>query len=119
MAPSNKCIFLANGGKVSEIDPSMFIWHENNSLVGVIIVHIDDFLFACNEKFQNTVIANFRQTFAIGKEKSKQFKCVGLNLCYQEDKITIDQKEYIKNLECVNIKRHLRRDLSEPLSNAI
>ena len=95
----------------------MFTWHENNFLIGVIIVHVDDFLFAGNEKFQNTVIGNLRQTFAIGKEESKQFKYLGLNLCYQEDKITIDNKEYIKNLECVNIKRHLSHDLSESLSN--
>ena len=42
----------------------MFTWH--NSLNGLIIVHVDDFLFAGNEKFPNTVIANSWQTFAIG-----------------------------------------------------
>ena len=36
----------------------MFKWHEKNSLIDVIIVHVDDFLFAGNEKFENTVIAN-------------------------------------------------------------
>ena len=35
----------------------------------------------------------------------------------QKDKITIDQKEYMKNLECVNIKHHIRHNLSELLSN--
>ena len=53
-----KAFVLTNGGKISEIDPSMFTWHENNSVIGVIIVHVDDFLLAGNEKFQNTVIAN-------------------------------------------------------------
>ena len=62
------------------------------SLNGIIIVYVDNFLFAGNEKFQNTVIANLQQTFAIGKDKSKEFKYLGLNLCYQEDKITTDQK---------------------------
>ena len=66
-----KAFVLANGGKVSEIDPSMFKWHEKNSLIDVIIVHVDDFLFAGNEKFENTVIANLWQIFAIGKEESK------------------------------------------------
>ena len=55
-----KAFVLANGGKVSEIDPSMFTMHENNSFIEVIIVHVDDFLFAGNEKFQNTVIAHLR-----------------------------------------------------------
>ena len=115
-----KAFVLASGGKVSEIDPSMFIWHQNNSLNWVIIViiaHVDDFLFAGNKKFQNTVIANLQQTFAIGKEESKQLKYLGSKLCNQEDKITIDQKEYIKNLECVNIEHHIRHNLSELLSN--
>ena len=44
----SKVFVLANGGKVSEIDPSMCTWHENNSTVGVIIVHAGDFLFAEN-----------------------------------------------------------------------
>ena len=107
-----KTFVLANGGKVSEIDPSTFTWHENNSLIGVFIVHVDDFLFAGNEKFQKTDIANLRQTS--DKEKSKY---LGLNLCYQEDKITIDQKEYTRNVECVNIEHHLKDNLSGPLSN--
>ena len=45
-----RAFVLTNGGKISEIDPSMFTWHENNSPIGVIIVHVDDFLFAGNEK---------------------------------------------------------------------
>ena len=111
-----KTFALTNRGKVSEIDPSMFTWHENNPLIGVIIVHVDDFLFAGNEKFQNTVVANLWQTFSIGKEESKQFKYPGVNLFYQEDKITINQKEYINNFEYVNIGRQLRFNLSESLS---
>ena len=36
--------------------------------------------------------------------------------CYQEDKITLDPKEY-KEFECVTIECHLRHNLSELLSN--
>ena len=82
-----KAFVLASRGKVLETDPSMFKWLENNSLTGVIIVHVDDFLFAGNKKSQKTVIANLQQTFSTGKEESKQFKYPGLNLCYQEDKM--------------------------------
>ena len=42
---------------------------------------------------------------------------LSLNLCYKGDKITINQKEYTKNLECVNIERCLKHNLFEPLSN--
>ena len=45
-----------------------------------------------------TVITNLRKS-----------KYLGLNLCYQEDEITIYQKVYIKNLERVNVERHLRQ----------
>ena len=55
-----------------------------------------------------TVIANLRKS-----------KYLGLNLCYQEDEITIYQKVYIKNLERVNVERHLRHNLPEMLSNNI
>ena len=55
-----------------------------------------------------TVIANLRKS-----------KYLGLNLCYQEDEITIYQKVYIKNLERVNVECHLRHNLPEMLSNNI
>ena len=55
-----------------------------------------------------TVITNLRKS-----------KYLGLNLCYQEDEITIYQKVYIKNLERVNVERHLRHNLPELLSNNI
>ena len=107
---------MENKGKVSEIDPAMFTWHENNLLIGVFIEHVDDFLFAGNEKFQTTIISNLRQTFAIGKEERKQFKYLGLNLCYHGSEISIDQNEYIKSLECINITKNLKENLHEPLS---
>ena len=33
-----------NEGKISVADPALFMWHENKNLIGVICVHVDDFL---------------------------------------------------------------------------
>lgn len=55
-------------GKIEEKYPSLFTWHENNSRIGVIIVHVGDFFFAGNDSDER----NLRQTIAIGKEESKQ-----------------------------------------------
>lgn len=56
-----KTFVLSNGGNVSERDAiriRMFTWDETKSLIGVINVHADDFLFAGTEKLQHTIRKN-------------------------------------------------------------
>ena len=49
-------ILLSNGCRQSAGDPSFFYVRESDELIGVIVSHIDDFLHAGNEYFENKVI---------------------------------------------------------------
>ena len=59
----------SNSGTISKVDPSLFLWYnESDELIGYIIVHVDDFLFAGSPDFHKTIITKLRGKFLIGKE---------------------------------------------------
>ena len=51
-----------------------------NTLIGYILVHVDDFSFARKLQFHKTVISKLRETFQVGKEVKLDFKHIGLNV---------------------------------------
>ena len=65
---------LSNGGKISEIDPAVFYWHDGEKLNGVTAVHVDDFFWLGSPTFEKTVITKLHETFKVGKEESVNFK---------------------------------------------
>ena len=68
-----KSFVLTNGGKMTKSDPAVFCWHGDGKLLGVIAVHVDDFLWIGSADFEHKVIGQLRRTFKIGKEESENF----------------------------------------------
>ena len=54
-------------GKVSKIDPVLFLWHKNMNVEVFIIFHVDDFSWAGTGNFKQTVISQLKETFHIGR----------------------------------------------------
>ena len=65
-----KSFLFQNNGKMSVADPSVFYWHNGTVLLGIICVHVDDFLWAGVTDFENDIVNNLRLTFKIGKEET-------------------------------------------------
>ena len=86
----------------------MFLWYnESEELIGYILVHVDDFLFAGNKDFHKTMITKLKRIFLIGKEAKLSFKYLGLNVTSFDSTITrpisvhskIVQKFRLKQIE--------------------
>ena len=89
---------IQNGCKVSSIDPALFLWHDEGRLVGIIAVHVDDFLWSGTKQFENIVIGKLRNTFKIGKEDSQSFKYLGLDIVHTSDGgINLVQNKYTES----------------------
>ena len=53
-----------NSGTISKVDQFLFLWYsESDKLIGYILVHVDDFLFAGNQDFHKTIITKLRGKF--------------------------------------------------------
>ena len=52
---------------------ALFVWHHNNKLIGVMTVHVDDFLCAGTDLFYLNIISKLRETFFVGREENCNF----------------------------------------------
>ena len=90
----------SSGGVTSKVDPSLFLWYnKNNTLIGFILAHVDDFMFAGTANFHKIVISKLKSTFQVGKEEKLDFKYIGLNIVTLNSHISVDQHHYINNLK--------------------
>ena len=86
-------------GKMSVLDNALFMWHKNGVLIGMIAVHVDDFLCAGNDIFLKKVKPCLGDTFSVGKEEATTFRYIGLHLDQTENSLSIHQKSYVSSLE--------------------
>ena len=92
-----KCreVLLSLGCSQSTFDPAMFIKHnESGDLIGMIVLHVDDFLHAGNEEFRSKVSRKLEDIFTMGKTEQKAFRYVGFDIEQEEVGIRVSMKTY-------------------------
>lgn len=80
-------------------DEALFYLQINNVLVGIITVHVDDFLFGGTDQFHDTIIRPIKCIFEIGRICLPPMIYLGLSINQTESKIIINQNEYINSLQ--------------------
>lgn len=77
-----KEIMLSIGCKMSQVDPAVFYWlDEQFKVTGVLACHVDDFLRAGSQNFSTDVISLLKSAFHVGRKEHKNFCCVD-GFCY-------------------------------------
>ena len=104
-------------GKTSLYDEAMFIWHDQNRLIGLLDSHVDDFVYCGTPKWHETVITPLFETFNIRESHSGSFKYVGLNVVQNNETVMIDQNVYIKKLEFIPISAERAKQRDETLTD--
>lgn len=95
-----KEVLKACGCKQSTVEPTLFYLCDNEgSLRGVIVSHIDDFLHGGDEFFETEVITPLVRRFTAGKAEIESFTYVGFQVSQTKDGITVDQSQYINNID--------------------
>lgn len=88
------------GGVQLKLDQAVFVWHsKDKSLVGIMVIHVDDFLFGGNEEFHESVISKFKEVFTIGLEETQAMKYLGISIAQKPDGIHMDTNRYLKSLK--------------------
>ena len=67
------------GMKVGNFEEAMFTF-KTNSLEGLIIIHVDDMLYAGTDKFQETVMVPLKKRLKISRDDVGAFKYLGINV---------------------------------------
>ena len=106
---------LSLGCTKSALDPALFYMKKDGQLKGIIACHIDDFLHAGDEEFDECM-TKMRKQFLAGKLEMGQFKYIGFNITQNDHHIIIDQTEYVKQLENATINAQRRSQKSQSLN---
>ena len=83
------------GAKTSRYDKAFFMWKYQGNLEGLIVVHVDDFLWTGSEVFLERVITPLKAVFKISKEFDSFFRYIGINVSHSNGVIKLDQLAYI------------------------
>ena len=108
---------LSTGCSVCKYDPALFYYQVNSKLIGMLSLHVDDFLFSGTEKFKSEVVKKIMKNYDISSHvSSASFKYIGMNICQLKDCITLDQFDYAETVKIVDIPSKLRMKKQAVLS---
>ena len=98
------------GMERSKYDEALFYLKSNQELIGITVVHVDDFLFGGTAQFHNSVIKPIEKIFEIGRKCSTPLVFLGLSINQTEGGITMNQDDYINTLEEVKLNDSKNND---------
>ena len=106
---------LKSGGKTSLYDEALFMWHDKNTntLMGMIVSHVDDFVYCGSVVWHKKVIDSLFETFDIRETHCGSFKYIGLNVVQSSDAVVIDQQVYVDELQTIDIDTERAKQRSE------
>ena len=93
-------------GVRSIYDNALFMWHDDNmNLIGVLVMHVDDFELTGNGIFEKNVVSVLKKRLKVGSHETKTFKFLGLNVRQNQNGITVDQDLYTSSISEIFIKK--------------
>ena len=106
-----KCL-KSEGFKKSRFDAGLFYLIKDNQLIALIGLHVDDFLHVGNTEFNSTILPRILNNFKVGKSEAESFMYTGFLLEQSRTGVTIDQEQYVSNIEIPNLPaaRLLQKD---------
>ena len=104
----------------SPFDPCLFTLHDEvtHETIGMIGVHVDDGLCCGNSKFLSK-LQLLERKYPFGSQKLHEFTFTGLHIKQHHDySISIDQTQYIKDINAITLSRQRRLQVEDPVSEA-
>ena len=79
------------------LDQSVFVWNKESNIFGIIVIHVDDFIFGGTDTFQDKVMVGFREIFQIGREDSSNcLKYIGIIINQKPEGIYLSTNTYCR-----------------------
>ena len=94
----------------------MLSWYENDKLIGLVVTHVDDFIYCGTTKWNDKVIGKIKSKFNISLESEGKFKFLGLNVEQSEKGICIDQGLYIESVKEISLSAERKKNTREELT---
>ena len=104
-------VLLTLDCKQSKLDKAMFTFYgEENSLSGIIQIHVDDMIYGGTKLFHDVVILKIKDSFEISKEGMGCFDYVGVKINQLGNSISFDQNKFITDIEVPKFEKNNRNN---------
>ena len=102
------------------LDKSLFRKYDSNQkLIGMMIIHVDDFLFSGTDDFKNTVIKSLRSKYNFNQlQYIETFNYIGWSITQTSDCIAISQEQYMKSIEQIYVSTERKSQKKSYLTEA-
>ena len=97
-------------------DEAFFYHMKDGKLVGLCILHVDDFLVAGRSEFLRALDQKLGGRFKFGKVEKDKFKFTGLNIEQNEENIFVDQIDFINGIKPIFSPRAGKKNNNEKLN---
>ena len=86
---------LKLGASPSTLDNGIFLFTTDDSLIGIVIIYVDDFMWSGVEDHMRPHIDAIKQIFKISQESDTAFTYIGVRIIQNKDKsIFVNRKAY-------------------------
>ncbi len=86
---SVKQTLLSFGCEMLDIEPALFVYKVGGKVMGIIMSHVNDFLYGGNVQFECDVMKPLTKKYKASRQESKKFKYVGLTIMQDNDQVII------------------------------
>lgn len=97
-------------------DGSFYFYKENGVIIGLVALHVDDFLYTGNAKFMKKIIPQLLKDLVIGKTETGEFTYTGLHVKQDKSGITLDQDHYLNSIEIPRLSAQRLKELESSLT---
>ena len=95
-----------NDVRVSKYDPALFSkYSEEGDLIGIMVCHVDDFLWGGDDGFKDLIIKPLMAKFKISGVCITAFKFLGLNVHQYDEGITVNQNLFIGKVQKMELSK--------------
>ena len=92
-------VFKEIGGERSSLEPTLFVWKREEELIGLICIHVDDFILGGNQEFHTGVMVRLKKILRVGEVQCKRFCYLGVNVEQTNNELLLEQENYVKNFK--------------------
>ena len=92
--------FTNLGAQQAPCDQAVFVWSDpsGKESCGILVAHVDDFLYGGNDYFIKNILPKIRSTFIVGTEENRNLKYIGLHIVQTLYSIFLSNNIYTEGL---------------------
>ena len=96
-------------------DPALYLYKENGRLIGMVSLHVDDFMHAGTKRFKEKVMPELLKGLVVGSTEQEEFTYTGFHIKQDESGITLDQNQYLDSIHIQTLDAQRLKDSNSNL----